>query len=105
MSAYVIWMPIVISVSVVIGGLLINAFLAGKAFEKKVDKDYFDKIVNTKLDLKVYEQHCKETKEKFDKIQESQAKYIESNNQLLQELVKQNAEIRTDINWIKRNLK
>lgn len=61
--------------------------------------------IKNKLDSRIYEQHCKDNKEAFDKVQENQAKYIESNNQLLQELVKQNAEIRTDINWIKRNLK
>jgi predicted nucleotidyltransferase len=61
--------------------------------------------IKSKLDKEIYEQHCRDNKEAFDKAQENQSKYIESNNLLLQELVKQNAEIRTDINWIKRNIK
>ena len=46
----IVWIPILISLSVVIGGLLLNAFIAGKNFEKKVDRSEFEERIKEKAD-------------------------------------------------------
>lgn len=34
----VFWLPVIISLAIVVGGLILNAFIAGKQFERKADK-------------------------------------------------------------------
>lgn len=69
----VFWLPIIISLAIVVGGLILNAFIAGKQFERMATKIYVDEKLSKKVDIITY---CEDKKTIHEKINDRVRKEV-----------------------------
>ena len=67
------------------------------------EKELINKIDN-KVDKYDFQKKCEETDQRITSLETKQAEILQKNTETLQEIVKQNATMQTDIAWIKREI-
>lgn len=89
------------------GSLITSIIVVFVAFaleaNRNDDKDLIFKIDN-KLDKTVFEKKCEENNIRMTNIETKQTEALQINTEILQEILKQNATMQTDIAWIKREI-
>lgn len=89
------------------GSLIASIIVVLVAFSLNAKRDDSKELIykiDNKVDKSEFQKKCDENEVRFSNIEKTQAESIDKNTMILQELVKQNATMQTDIAWIKREI-
>ena len=83
----------------------IIVFMVGfSVTSSREDSKELKHIIDSKVDKVDFQQKCEETDQRITTLETKQAEILQKNTETLQEIVKQNATMQTDIAWIKREI-
>ena len=98
------WLIIVINTLIALLLVIFTASVNSKYLEVKEYKNKIENLEKNKVDKVDFQQKCDETKLEIDNLKASNAEILQKTAETLQEIVKQNATMQTDIAWIKREI-
>ena len=83
---------------------IIVVFIAFSLNANRDDSKELKNIIDSKVDRLDFEKKCEEIDQSITTLESKQAEILQKNTETLQEIVKQNATMQTDIAWIKREI-
>ena len=89
------------------GSLITSIIVVFVAFALNANRDDSKELIikiDSKIDKFEYQKKCEETDQRITTLETKQAEILQKNTETLQEIVKQNATMQTDIAWIKREI-
>ena len=89
------------------GSLTTSIIVVFVAFALNAHRDDSKELIikiDSKVDKLEYQKKCDETDQRITILETKQAEILQKNTETLQEIVKQNATMQTDIAWIKREI-
>ena len=98
------WLIIVINTLIALLLVIFTASVNSKYLEAKEYKNKLENLEKNKVDKVDFQQKCDETKMEIDNLKANNAEILQKTAETLQEIVKQNATMQTDISWIKREI-
>lgn len=98
------WIIIVINTLIALLLVIFTASVNSKYLEAKEYKNKIENLEKNKVDKVDFQQKCEETDQRITTLETKQAEILQKNTETLQEIVKQNATMQTDIAWIKREI-
>ena len=98
------WLIIFINTLIALLLVIFTASVNSKYLEAKEYKNKIENLEKNKVDKVDFQQKCEETDQRITTLETKQAEILQKNTETLQEIVKQNATIQTDIAWIKREI-
>ena len=98
------WLIIFINTLIALLLVIFTASVNSKYLEAKEYKNKIENLEKNKVDKVDFQQKCEETDQRITTLETKQAEILQKNTETLQEIVKQNATMQTDIAWIKREI-
>lgn len=89
------------------GSLITSIIVVFVAFALNANRDDSKELIikiDSKIDKLEYQKKCDQTDQRITTLENKQSEILQKNTETLQEIVKQNATMQTDIAWIKREI-